>query len=60
VTVLGLPPGQAVQVLDGVGRVVLAGTVPAQGGLSLALPAGLASGVYVVRAGAQARRLLVE
>jgi hypothetical protein len=60
VTVAGLPPGQAVQVLDGLGRLVLRGAVPAQGGLRLALPAGLASGVYVVRAGAQVQRRLVE
>lgn len=60
VTVLGLPPGQAVRVLDLLGREVLRGTVPKQGGLQLALPAGLASGVYLVRAGAQARRLVVE
>ncbi|MBF9143102.1 T9SS type A sorting domain-containing protein [Hymenobacter properus] len=60
VTVAGLPPGQVVQVLDIVGRKVLAGTVPPQGTLQLALPAGLPPGVYLVRAGAQTRRLVVE
>lgn len=60
VTVAGLPPGQAVQVLDIVGRLVLRGAVPKQGALQLALPAGLPAGVYLVRAGAQTRRLVVE
>ena len=52
--------GQAVQVLDVLGRELLRGTVPVQSPLRLVLPAGLAPGVYVVRAGAQARRLVVE
>ena len=60
ITVVGLRPGQAVQVLDIVGRLVLRGTVPPQGELKLALPVGLPVGVYLVRAGAQVRRLVVE
>ena len=49
ITVAGLAPGQPVQVLDLLGRLVLSGTAPKQGDLQLALPAGLASGLYVVR-----------
>ncbi|GAA3987355.1 T9SS type A sorting domain-containing protein [Hymenobacter antarcticus] len=60
VSVAGLPPGQTVQVLDVLGRVLLAGTVPARGELQLALPAGLPAGLYLVRAGTQAQRLVVE
>ncbi len=60
ITVAGLPTGQQVQVFDLLGRQVLGGTVPERGFLQLALPASLASGLYLVRAGQQARRLLVE
>jgi hypothetical protein len=47
-----------VQVLDALGRQVATATADATG--TAALPAGLAPGVYVVRAGAQALRLTVE
>ena len=60
VSVTGALPGQPVQVLDVLGRRVLTGQMPAQGLLHLALPAGLPAGVYLVRAGAQTRRLVVE
>jgi hypothetical protein len=60
VTVVGLWPGQAVQVLDVLGRTVLKGTVPAQGVLQLTLPTTLPTGLYLVRAGVQAQRLIVE
>lgn len=60
VSVAGLPPGQAVQLLDVLGRTVLHGQVPLRGELHLALPAGLPTGFYLVRAGTQARRLVVE
>ena len=60
VTVAGLPPGQVVLVLDIVGRLVLRGVVPPRGALQLALPLGLPAGVYVVRAGTQTQRLVVE
>ena len=56
----GAAPGAAVQVLDGLGRLVLAAQADASGAATLALPAGLAPGVYVVRTGAQALRLTVE
>jgi hypothetical protein len=60
VTVGGTAPGQAVQLLDLAGRVVLSAMLPAEGPLQLTLPAGLAPGVYVVRSGSQSRRLAVE
>ncbi len=53
-------PHAPVQVLDALGRVVATATANAEGGAALALPAGLVSGVYIVRAGAQSCRLLVE
>ena len=59
-TLTGVAAGQAVQVLDAVGRLVLSATADASGTAALALPAGLPGGVYVVRAGAQALRLTVE
>ena len=60
ITIAGLPPGQPVRMLDLLGRLVLRGTVPKQGELYLALPAGLPIGLYLVRAGAQTQRLVVE
>ncbi len=60
VAVGGVAPGQAVQLLDLTGRVLLSAAVPAKGPLQLALPAGLAPGVYLVRSGSQTRRLAVE
>jgi hypothetical protein len=59
-TLSGVAPGAAVQVLDALGRQVLAATADAAGTAALALPAGLAPGVYVVRAGSAALRLTVE
>jgi hypothetical protein len=59
-TLTGGAAGQAVQVVDAVGRLVLSATADATGTATLALPAGLSGGVYVVRAGAQALRLTVE
>ena len=60
VSVAGAPPGQPVQVLDVLGRQVLTGQMPTQGLLQLTLPTGLPAGVYLVRAGTQTRRLVVE
>ena len=48
------------QVFDALGRVVMSATADSTGMAALALPAGLATGVYVVRAGTQALRLTVE
>jgi hypothetical protein len=56
----GAQPGAAVLVLDAVGRHMLNATTDADGKAALALPAGLATGVYVVRTGTQALRLTVE
>ena len=57
-TLTGAAPGTAVQVLDALGRVAATTTADATG--TAALPASLAPGVYVVRAGAGAARLVVE
>ena len=58
VQIQGPLPGQVVQVLDVLGRIVATRRMPAAGPLQwlLALPVGM----YVVRAGGQARRLVVE
>jgi hypothetical protein len=59
-TLLGAVPGTQATVLDAVGRAVFSVSVDATGMATLGLPPGLAAGVYVVRAGAQALRLTVE
>jgi hypothetical protein len=59
-TLTGAGPGSAVQLLDALGRLVATATADAAGTATLTLPAGLPSGVYVVRAGPQALRLLVR
>jgi extracellular elastinolytic metalloproteinase len=59
-TLRGAVPGTQATVLDALGRVVCSAAVDATGTATLALPPGLATGVYVVRAGAQALRLTVE
>jgi endoglucanase Acf2 len=59
-TLTGAGPGSAVQVLDALGRLVATATADAAGTATLTLPTGLPRGVYVVRAGPQALRLLVR
>ena len=59
-TLTGAQPGTTVTVIDAVGRLVLAIPADAAGTAALALPHGLATGVYVVRVGGKALRLLVE
>ena len=59
-TLTGAAPGMVVTVLDALGRPVTSTTADASGTAALVLPAGLPSGVYVVRAGSQALRLVVE
>ncbi|GAB3877641.1 hypothetical protein GCM10028824_38080 [Hymenobacter segetis] len=59
-TLTGTLPGAVVTVLDALGRQVTAAPADAAGTATLPLPAGLAPGVYVVRAGTQALRLAVE
>ncbi|KUG09048.1 hypothetical protein ASU33_19685 [Solirubrum puertoriconensis] len=56
----GAAAGAPVQVYDAVGRLVLSATADATGTARLMLPAGCPTGVYVVRSGAQAVRLVVE
>ncbi|MDO7875684.1 Ig-like domain repeat protein [Hymenobacter sp. ASUV-10] len=60
VAVAGMRAGAAVEVYDALGRAVARATADAGGTAKLALPAGLAAGVYVVRSGAQVQRLAVE
>lgn len=60
VWVQGPAPGQAVQLLDALGRQVSVGQMPAAGPLTLSLPAVLPTGLYMVRSAAQVRRLVVE
>ncbi|RZK91715.1 MAG: T9SS type A sorting domain-containing protein, partial [Hymenobacter sp.] len=59
-TLTGAASGGAVQLLDALGRTVATTTADATGTATLALPAGLPSGVYIVRAGTHALRLLVR
>ena len=59
-TLTGAQPGAAVAVFDALGRQVLTIPADATGTAVLLLPAGLATGVYVVRAGDKALRLLIE
>jgi len=59
-TLLGSTPGALVLVFDALGRVVLRTTAAADGSAALVLPAGLATGLYIVRAGTQALRLVVK
>lgn len=60
VQLAGLPAGQAVQLLDALGRTVATTTADAAGKARLSWPAEVASGVYLVRAGTLARRLTIE
>lgn len=59
-TVTGLAAHAPVQVADVLGRTVATATADATGKAALALPAGLRAGVYLVRSGAHALRLVVE
>ncbi len=59
-TLTGAAPGTAVTVFDTLGHQVLAATADANGTATLRLPHELVSGVYVVRVGGQAARLVVE
>ena len=59
-TLTGTQPGTPVTVIDALGRLVLVAMADATGTAALALPAGLATGVYVVRVGSKALRLAVE
>ena len=58
--VTGAPAGALLLLTDALGRTLATATANAEGRAELALPAGLAAGVYVVRSGSLATRLLVE
>jgi hypothetical protein len=60
VTVQGALPHATVEVFDLLGQRVLIASTAADGTARLALPVDLAAGVYVVRTGAQVRRLAVK
>lgn len=60
ITVSGLAAGQPIQLLDLTGRVLLPAAMPTSGPLRLTLPAGLTSGVYILRGGSHNRRVVVE
>jgi hypothetical protein len=59
-TLLGAAPGELVRVFDARGRLTTTATADATGTAVLVLPAGLASGLYLVQAAGQAIRLVVE
>ena len=59
-TLTGAAPGTPVTVFDALGRAVVSSTADGAGKAVLTLPTGLATGVYVVRNGARALRLVVE
>lgn len=59
-TLTGTAAHALVQVFDALGRTVTTATADGDGTAQLALPTGLAPGVYVVRTGTQALRLLIE
>nr|GFC25068.1 hypothetical protein [Tanacetum cinerariifolium] len=59
-TLTGAAPNATVQVFDALGRTLATATADASGTAHLALPTGLVPGVYVVRTGTQAVRLLLE
>ncbi|RZK29331.1 MAG: T9SS type A sorting domain-containing protein, partial [Hymenobacter sp.] len=59
-TLVGAGPGAMVQVFDALGHLAATATADATGMAYLPLPAGLAPGMYVVRAGGQVARLAVQ
>ncbi|MDB5235873.1 MAG: C-terminal target protein [Hymenobacter sp.] len=59
-TLAGVQVGATVEVYDALGRLVLTAKADVTGKAALLLPANLTSGVYVVRTGSHALRLLVE
>lgn len=58
--VQGAAAGAAVTLLDALGRPLARAVADASGTARLALPTGLAPGLYLVRSGGQRRRLAVE
>jgi len=60
VRLTGAPAGAQVQVFDALGRLVLSTSATTTGTALLSLPAELARGLYIVRTGSQAKRLVLE
>jgi hypothetical protein len=59
-TLVGAAPATSVQVLNAVGKLVWRTKTDEVGAAQLTLPAGLPAGIYLVRAGSQATRLVVQ
>ena len=59
-TLSGAQAGAVVQVFDALGRLVVTATADGRGTAQVALPAALPTGVYVVRSGLHAVRLVVD
>ena len=59
-TLTGAMPGAVVTVFDALGRQVTAVTADATGTAVLTLPAAVPAGVYLVRSGTHAARLVVD
>ena len=59
-TLTGVQPGTVVRVVDALGRSVLTTTANEAGTAKLQWPTGVVSGLYLVRAGAQASCLVVQ
>ena len=59
-TLTGTAPGVQVTVYDALGRQVATATADIAGSAALGLPVGLPAGVYLVHAGSQVLRLVVE
>jgi hypothetical protein len=57
---VGAPSGAAVYVMDALGRAVASSVADGTGTAELVLPTSLARGMYLVRAGSKAVRLLVD
>ena len=60
VSVTGVSAGQAVQVYDVMGRLIITTTMPASNILQLQLPSNAAKGLYLIRSGQYTRHLAVE
>ncbi|UOQ75106.1 T9SS type A sorting domain-containing protein [Hymenobacter cellulosilyticus] len=58
--VTGLAPGQRVEILDALGRVMAGGIMPLAGPLSLPLPVPLPAGVYIVRGQGKTCKVVVQ
>jgi hypothetical protein len=59
-TLMGTAAAAAVTVYDALGHLVLTATADATGSTQLALPSNLSKGVYIVRSGSRAIRLVID